>query len=138
MPNRTYSLNDLSVVTRAALFGPRNVRINVLNAIRDSNSQAAVSYAANLTTFGQGAVDTAMTAFKGNITNAAGGNVTADSANMEVLFTHAVLSHRGYRLQLLNEIRVGQSLGAVSYLVNTEQPTQGQIDTALANIHAIV
>jgi hypothetical protein len=116
-----FSLDDLDVLARAVLFGPRETRIDVVNAVRAANGDDAIPYVVNMR-------------FDDDLDNAAAGSVTAETGELVVLFTSLVVSGRAPRLDVLNRIRVANGDEEVPYLVNHLQPTRAELDAAIANI----
>lgn len=130
----THAGADLDVAARAVLFGPRGVRLEVLNVFRVHNSKAALEHMVNGRTLSQAQIDAAKSGLEGDVDNAALGSVTADSTELELLFEAALTSGRELRLFLVNQAREVLGLDPVDYLVNAEMPTRAQIDTALDNL----
>lgn len=130
----THAGADLDVAARAVLFGPRGVRLEVLNVFRVQNSKTELTAMVNGSTYSQAQIDAAKSGLEGDVDNAAGGSVTADSTELELLFEAALTSGRELRLFLVNQAREVLGLGPVDYLVNAEMPTRAQIDTALSNL----
>lgn len=136
MANLTHAGTDLDVAARAFLFGPRGVRLEILNVFRVQNSKAELTAMVNGSTYSQAQIDAAKTGLEGDVDNAAAGSVTADSTELELLFEAALTGGRELRLFLVNQARAVLTLDPVDYLVNTAQPTRAQIDTALTNLEA--
>lgn len=134
MANLTHAGTDLDVAARAVLFGPRGVRLDVLNVFRAHNSKAALGHLVDAHTYSQAQIDAAKDGFEDDVDNAAAGSVTADSTELELLFEAALTSGRELRLFLVNQARAVRGLDPVDYLVNAHQPTQAEIDTALGNL----
>lgn len=135
MANHNYTSSDLETVATLVLIGPRNIRLDVLNVLRDQNSKDPVEYMVNAHTLTQADVDNAVD----NLNTAAetaspSGDFVADSEDLEMVFHAALTEHRGFRLDLLNIFRTAQDLDHVEYLVNAKVPTYGEFETALGNV----
>jgi hypothetical protein len=126
---------DLDVVARAVMFGPRGLRLDVVNMFRVANGKAEEEYLVNNLQPHQEAVDVAL---DNAMTGASAGDVYADTADFEVLFTAALFGPRENRINIVNVAREALGLDAIDYLVNAAQPHQGLVDTALANIEALL
>lgn len=135
MANRDYTSADLETVATTVLFGPRDLRLDVLNVFRGQNSEADIDYLVNAQQFTDEDIDNSFS----NLETAAGtaaptGDFVADSVDMEVVFTAALTYDRKFRLDLLNVFRTAQGLDDVDYLVNAKNPTYGAFTTALDSV----
>lgn len=135
MANHNYTSSDLETVATLVLIGPRNIRLDALNAIRAVNSKDPVEYLVNAHTLSQADVDNAVDNLNTAASTAAPtGDFVADSVDLETVFHAALTEHRGFRLDLVNIFRAAQDLDPVEYLVNAKVPTYGEFQTALGNV----
>lgn len=129
----TYDTADLETLASGVLFGPREYRLLGMNTFRVINEESSVDYLVNAQKYTQEDVDTAVS----NLSDAASAaSSDLDTDDLQVVFTEALTSHRGFRLDLVNIFRAAQSDDDVDYLVNAYKPTDGDINTAVANIES--
>lgn len=131
----TIDAADLDVVARAVMFGPRGTRLDVVNMFRVANSKPVVQYLVNHLQPHQEALDEATNEL---MTGASGGDVEGDTVDLETVFTAALFGPRENRINIVNIARTANGEDELEYLVNGVLPHQGLIDTALANIEALL
>lgn len=136
MADYVYDPSALETVATAVLFGPRKLRLDVVNTFREKNADTPedfepVEYLVNAVLPSAEVLGDALDALTAGVYGAGGGNVTLDSEDLEAVFTAALVDGRGFRLQLVNLFRSASNLGPVEYLVNTYQPTAEQVAEAL-------
>lgn len=129
----TVPLTDLDVVARAVMFGPRKLRLDVVNMFRVANSKAEVPYLVNHQNPSQETLDTANNDLA---TGVSGSNIEADTVDLETVFTAALFGPRENRISIVNLARAEED--EIEYLVNAAQPHQSAVDTALGNIEALL
>lgn len=135
MANHNYTSLDLETVATLFLVGPRNLRLDVLNALRSQNSKDPVEYLVNAHTLNQAAVDNAVDNLNAAAEAAApSGDFVADSEDLEIVFQAGLTDHRKFRLDLVNIFRAAQDIDPVEYLVNAYVPTYDAFSTALDNV----
>lgn len=125
MAEHTYQVADLRTVAEAVLFGPRNVRLDALNAFRDKDGGDPVEYVVNADTMEPADIDTAMTAL-----DSEGATAALESADLVTVFTAALTKDRRYRLAVVNLFGDDD----VEYLVNAKQPTPEAVADALEGV----
>lgn len=135
MAAKAFNLNELETLLRVILATPnRTDRLRAINIFRDANGKDPVEYLVNTHVPNQGAFDAALAGFEGDVSNAVGTGVTADTAELEVLFTKLLVADRTVRMEVLNVVRTELGLPAVTYLVNAVVPNSAQKDAAFNGV----
>lgn len=133
MAAKAFNLAELETVLRGVVAGSRSFRLDAMNAFRATE----VKYLVNAEIVDRGDFDTAFTNFSGDVSNAAAGSVTGETAELETIFTYLLTAGRDDRLAVLNVVREEiEADTSVDYLVNLNVPTAGEAAAALAAVAA--
>lgn len=127
-----YTTSDLETIAGAVLFGPRNVRLNVMNAFRAKAGLDPVEYLVNVHIPEPDAVHDALEAIKGVEDD--GGTSTHDDEDLVTAFTAALVKDRAYRIELLNAFVVAGGGEAEAYYANTYRPHPDAVNDAIGGV----